>query len=110
MPKTGAGLYLDQRFGEGDGALAGLGAGAGVRFLGNTPTGNAAHEVVPSVTLFDAAVRYDLGRLDRALENTEVAVTMNNVFDKQYVARCSSETACFYGNRRLILASLAKRW
>ena len=110
VPKTGAGLYLDQRFGEEDRVLAGLGVGAGVRFLGNTPTGNAAHEVVPSVTLFDAAVGYDLGRLDRALENTEVAVTMNNVFDKQYVARCSSETACFYGNRRLILASLAKRW
>ncbi len=110
VPKTGAGLYLDQAFGEETGPLAGFAAGAGVRFLGNTPTGNAAHEVVPSVTLFDAAVRYDLGRLDRVLENTEVAVNVNNLFDKRYVARCTSESACFYGNRQLVLASLVQRW
>ena len=110
VPKTGAGLYLDQAFSGGAGRLAGLGIGAGVRFLGNTPTGNAAHQVVPSVTLFDAAVRYDLGRLGRELENTEVALTANNLFDTRYVSRCSSDAACFYGNRRLVLASLIKRW
>lgn len=110
VPKTGAGLYLDQVFGEEAGPFAGLGLGAGVRFIGNTPTRNAAHEVVPSVTLFDAALRYGLGRFGRALENTEVAVTANNLLDKKYVARCSSEAACFYGSRRLVLASLVRRW
>lgn len=110
MPRTGGGLYLDKTFGEEAGRLAGLGLGGGLRFLGNTTTGNADHNVVPSVTLVDAAVRYDLGRLARNLANTEVAVAANNLFDTQYVARCTSDAACFYGNRLTVLASLLHRW
>ncbi|MBK1658358.1 TonB-dependent siderophore receptor [Paracraurococcus ruber] len=110
VPAWGAGLYADKAFGEEAGRIAGLGLGAGIRFLGNSTTGNAAHDVVPSVTLMDAALRYDLGRLGRELEGTQVAVTANNLFDTAYVSRCTSDTACFYGNRRTVLASLVKRW
>ncbi|MFC7473703.1 TonB-dependent siderophore receptor [Dankookia sp. GCM10030260] len=110
VPAYGAGLYADQSFDEAWGRLAGLGLGAGIRFLGNSTTGNAAHNVVPSVTLVDAALRYDLGRLGREFDGTQVAVTANNLFDTTYVSRCTSDTACFYGNRRTVLASLVKRW
>ena len=41
---------------------------------------------------------------------SQLAVTANNLFDTAYVARCTSDTACFYGNRRTVLASLVKRW
>lgn len=110
VPRVGAGVYADYAFDEAAGRFAGLGVGGGVRFLGNSTTGNAAHNVVPSVTLVDAAIRYDLGRLGRELDRTELAVTANNLFDTAYVARCTSDTACFYGNRRTVLASLVKRW
>jgi iron complex outermembrane receptor protein len=110
VPAWGAGLYADQSFDERHGRLAGLGVGFGLRFLGNTTTGNAAHNVVPSVTLADAAIRYDLSRLGRDLQGMQVAVTANNLFDTAFVARCSNDNACFYGNRRTVLASLVKRW
>ncbi len=110
VPATGAGLYADQSFEEGAGRLAGLGLGAGLRFLGNSTTGNAAHNVVPSVTLVDAALRYDLSRFGTSFAGAQLAVTANNLFDTAYVARCTSDTACFYGNRRTVLASLVKRW
>lgn len=110
VPATGAGLYADQSFGEEAGRLAGLGAGLGLRFLGNSTTGNAQHNVVPSVTLVDAALRYDLSRLGGSFNGAQLAVTANNLFDTAYVSRCTSDSACFYGNRRLVLASLVKRW
>lgn len=44
-----------------DGPVAGLGLGAGVRYVGET-YGDAANTLqVPSYTLFDAAVSYDFG-------------------------------------------------
>jgi iron complex outermembrane recepter protein len=110
VPKTTAALYGDYTVPEGSGWLDGFGFGAGLRFIGNSTTGNAAHNVVPSVTLVDAALRYDLGRVDRTLERWQLALNVSNLFDKQYVSRCTSDTACFYGNRRLVLGSLVYRW
>lgn len=110
VPKASAALYADQTFLEGSGRLTGLGLGAGVRFVGNSATANGAHDVVPSATLFDASLRYDLGRVDRALDRWQAAVNASNLFDKKYVSRCTSDTSCFYGNRRLVLGSLVYRW
>lgn len=110
VPKTTASLYLDKGFDEGDGALAGLGVGAGVRYVGNTATQNGPHQVVPSATLVDAAARYDLGRLGPDFRGLRLALNVSNLFDKRYVTRCSSDNACFYGTRRLVLASLVYSW
>lgn len=111
VPKTTASLYLDKTFDEGDGALAGLGVGAGVRYVGNTATQNGRpHQVVPSATLVDAALRYDLGRLGPDFRGAQLALNVSNLFDKRYVARCSSDNACFYGTRRLVLGSLVYSW
>jgi iron complex outermembrane recepter protein len=82
VPKTTAALYGDYTVPEGSGWLNGFGFGAGLRFIGNSTTGNAAHNVVPSVTLVDAALRYDLGRVDRALEQWQLALNVSNLFDK----------------------------
>ena len=110
VPKTTASLYLDKSFDEGDGVLAGLGAGAGVRYVGNTASQTGPHQVVPSATLVDAALRYDLGRLGPDFRGAQLAVNVSNLFDKRYVARCSSDNACFYGTRRLVLGSLVYNW
>ncbi|APT58316.1 methicillin resistance protein FmtA [Roseomonas gilardii] len=110
VSKFTAGLYADYSFGEGRGAMSGVGLGAGVRFVGNTAVDNANSAVVPSVTLFDLAARYDLGQLAPNLKGFQALLNINNVADKRYVARCTSEASCFYGNSRTILGSLAYRW
>ncbi|MFC0409994.1 TonB-dependent siderophore receptor [Roseomonas elaeocarpi] len=113
VPKFSAGAYVDYSFGQRAGwvgKLNGLGLGAGVRFVGNTATSNANTNDVPSVTLFDLAARYDLGVLGQNLRGFGLALNVSNVGDKHYVSRCSSDTACFYGNSRLVLGSLSYRW
>ena len=35
---------------------------------------------------------------------------MSDLFDTQIRRRCDSETACFYGSRRLVLGSLVRTW
>lgn len=89
-----------------DGPLAGLGASLGARYMsesaGNLPT-YAAVMTNPSVTLFDGSIHYD--RADWRL-----ALTASNLADKEYVARCESESSCFYGVRRVVTASLTRRF
>lgn len=110
VPKLTAGIYADQTFGEGSGPLAGLGLGAGLRYLGNSSASATSRAVVPSAVLVDAAVRYDLGQLGPSFRGLGLAVNASNLFDTRYVARCAGESSCFYGNRRTVLASLAYRW
>ncbi|WP_262690229.1 TonB-dependent siderophore receptor [Kordiimonas aestuarii] len=91
-----------------DGTLAGLGASFGVRYLsesaGNLPS-TFTPEVYtnPAVTLFDASVHYDL-------EDWRLSVSASNLFDKEYVARCYSASNCFFGTRRMVVASIARKF
>ncbi len=110
VPQNTAALWLDYTFPEETRPFAGLGLGAGIRYIGNTPAGNANLFNVPSVTLVDAALRYDLQYLSRDLRGLQLAVNVNNLFDKEYVGRCDSATACFYGYRRSVIGTIAYRW
>lgn len=86
-----------------DGPLAGLGGGAGVRYVGAT-AGSADNSLtVPSVTLVDAAVRYDFG-------TWRAALNASNLFDRYYVANCSSYATCSIGYGRTVTASLRYAW
>lgn len=90
-------------------ALAGLGLGAGVRFTGETK--NTANTFsVPSFTLVDAAVTYDLGVLSPKLTGAELSVNAKNLFDKEYVASCYYGDWCAYGYQRTVVAGLRYRW
>ncbi len=105
VPRHAASGWLDYSFGEGS-PVAGLGLGAGVRYVGSTQASNADLFKVRDRTLADAAVRYDFGRDSR----WRVAVNANNLFDRSFVAQCSGESFCYYGTRREVLASLGVRW
>lgn len=105
VPRHAASGWVDYSFGEGSPA-AGLGLGAGVRYVGSTQASNADLFKVRDRTLADAAVRYDFGRDSR----WRVAVNANNLFDRSFVAQCSGESFCYYGTRREVLASLGVRW
>ncbi|WP_269714026.1 TonB-dependent siderophore receptor [Caulobacter sp. NIBR2454] len=91
-----------------DGAFRGLGGSFGVRYTSDT-AGNLAASyqpvvfINPSVTLFDASVHYDLN-------DWRLAVTASNLFDKEYVARCYSTANCFFGVRRVVVASVTRKF
>lgn len=106
-PRHAASLWGD--YTVQDGPAAGLGGGLGVRFVGAT-FGNDANTIrVPSNTLVDAAVRYDLGELGTPFQGWDLAVNASNLLDKTYVSECTNSN-CLYGLRRSVIATLKYRW
>jgi iron complex outermembrane receptor protein len=108
VPNHMASGWANYRFLEGP--LRGLQLGGGVRYVGSTYGNDLNTFKVDAVTLFDAAIRYDLGARFESARGLEVAVNAQNIEDKDYVASCSSLTACYYGTGRMILGSLRARW
>jgi iron complex outermembrane receptor protein len=100
-PQQIGSLWADYTFQEGP--LRGFGFGGGVRYVGKSFADNANTLVVPSVVLGDATIHYEW-------QNWRAALNVINIADKTYVASCASETACFYGDRRRVTASLAYKW
>lgn len=86
-----------------DGYLRGLGFGGGIRYVGSSFADTANLLSVPSFTLFDAALHYEW-------DGWRVALNAVNLGDKTYVSSCSTPTACFYGDRRRVTASVGYRW
>jgi len=110
VAKFNANLYAEYTFVDATGPLSGLTIGAGVRYLGNTSAVNTGGYVVPSATLFDAGLRYDLSKLSNTLDGFKFAVTASNLTDKRYVARCSGTGGCFYGNGLNVQGGLTYAW
>ncbi|MBS0224292.1 MAG: TonB-dependent siderophore receptor [Proteobacteria bacterium] len=108
VPNHMASLWGHYRFQKG--ALRGLSLGGGVRYVGPSYGNNINTFEVPGVTLFDAAVRYNLGALNTQLEHVDLSLNIQNIADTEYVASCSSETLCYFGNRRLIMGGLHFKW
>ncbi len=90
--------------------LQGLSVGAGVRYTGWTFGDSMNTFKVPSYTLYDAAVRYDLGKLDPSLRGAQAAVNVNNLTNKYYVASCFFYQACNLGEGRSVVAELTYKW
>lgn len=101
VPKHKASLLVDYTFQ--DGPLAGLGAGGGVRHISGIYGDEANLWRVGSVTLFDAIIHYDTA-------GWRLAINANNLFDKEYVQRCSSATNCFYGTKRQVVGSITRKF
>lgn len=92
------------------GALAGLTIGGGIRVVGSSFADDANTLKTASYTLVDAALSYDLGRLNRYLAGSEVTLNVWNLADKEYYSSCSSGFYCEYGDRRTFLAGIRHRW
>jgi iron complex outermembrane receptor protein len=82
--------------------LPGLRTGGGVRYLGSSTDGSGANGV-PSVTLLDLLASYDTGPWSLALN-------INNVADKTYIATCLERGDCWFGTQRKAVASVGYRW
>lgn len=105
-PERMASLWADYRFS--DGALTGLTLGAGARYVGHSKGSELNDFNVPSYTLFDASVGYDLSQV--GLKGTSVSLTANNLTDEYYVASCYSAVACYLGEERTVTATLTQRF
>ena len=106
-PEHMASLWMDYDVPRGP--FAGLGAGAGVRYVGNTYGGtytvgtSQVPFTVPSYTLVDAVLHYQWHQLGFAINAT-------NLLDRSYVEGCYGGTVCSYGNRRNIIGSMRYSW
>jgi len=96
QPENAASLWADYRLP----VLRALTVAAGVRYVGDTTDFTNQYEV-PSYTLFDAAVRYDI-------DNWRLALNVKNLTDKEYISACTY--ACYYGDGRTAVATATYNW
>jgi iron complex outermembrane recepter protein len=94
-----------------DGPLAGLGLGAGVRYVGETYGDNFNTFVIPSYALVDAAASYDFAYARPSWKGWKAQVNVTNLTNKFYVASCLTGLAfCGLGNARTVLGTLKYSW
>ncbi len=107
IPQDMAALWLSWDLPEG--TLPGLKLSAGGRYVGGS-YGNPTNTFrVPSYTLADLGVQYELGRAVPRLSGVLLGVNVSNLFDRTYVT-CTDLTYCTFGQGRQVLASLKYRW
>lgn len=94
-----------------DGNLAGLGIGGGVRYVGES-YGDALNSfVIPSYTLFDASVSYDLAYARSDLKGWKAQINATNLMNKYYTVSCLTGAAyCGLGTARTVLGTLKYSW
>lgn len=100
VPMHSASLWLDKTIL--DGQFAGLGFGAGVRFVGARYDLDTNANKLPANTLFDASAHYEK-------DHYKLSVGLKNLTDVKYVATCGS-FGCYYGDGRTIDARLTYKW
>lgn len=106
VPKHMASLWGDYTFHEG--SLSGLTLGTGGRFIGSSYGDPANTFKVGSAAVMDAVIKYDLARFN--LPGSSVAVNVNNLLDREYVASCFNTYGCFWGAERQIVATATFRF
>lgn len=92
-----------------DGPAAGLGFGAGVRYLGHSTNGLNTLTIA-SATLVDLSADYDLGRLRPDLKGAELSLSATNVADERYVSSCYYGSWCWFGAERTVQGTLRYHW
>jgi len=108
VPRHMASLWVNHAFS--DAPLSGLSVGAGVRYTGSNYADSATTISLPSLTLWDAAIHYDLGKASPALKGYKLSLTASNLADREYVSYCLNSLQCFYGQGRTVLLGLRKTW
>ena len=102
VARTMASLWADYTFAQGP--LAGLQIGGGARYFGKSWVDAENTLRIPSYTLYDAMLGYDLSRV--GLQGVGLRLNLNNLTDEKYVAACNSLSQCYYGEARNVMATL----
>lgn len=97
QPENNASLWLNYA----PEAFAGVSMGAGVRYVGESVSGNGTIRYeTPSYTLADLMLAYSV------TDNLDLQLNVRNLTDKKYLTSCLYRGDCFPGVRRTINASL----
>ncbi|PWC15444.1 TonB-dependent siderophore receptor [Brenneria roseae subsp. roseae] len=88
-----------------NGPLDGLTIGTGVRYVNGVTSDRANAHTLPSYTLVDMAIGYDLSKV--GLKGLSAQLNVNNLTDKRYVAACNSLEFCYFGAERSIVGSVS---
>ena len=102
-PKQMFSLWADYNFRQG--ALDGLRLGGGVRYVGYSWVDAENSMKVPSYTLFDASIGYDLGKV--GLTGVDVRLNANNLTNESYITSCASVNYCYMGEERNVSATVS---
>ncbi len=98
VSRNAAALWVDYRFANR------IKVGLGARYTGsNRGDLDAAPAKVPSFTVFDAMIGYDIDRWSFALN-------VRNLGDKTYIGNCDQYGNCYYGDPRRVVATATYRW
>jgi iron complex outermembrane recepter protein len=101
VPKNLVSALVD--YTQQEGRFGGLGGSLGFRHIGSVYGDPANQFQTAGVTLWDATVHYNL-------DLWVMQLNFANLFDKEYVSRCSSDAQCFYGLRRVITATVTRKF
>ncbi|MEF1310540.1 TonB-dependent siderophore receptor [Vibrio mytili] len=83
--------------------VPGLNVGTGIRYVGESKDNPASSDLtVPSVTLWDAALTYDI------TSQWQAQLNVNNILDEEYVSGC--DYYCYYGQSRSVVLNANYRW
>ncbi|WP_348984410.1 hypothetical protein [Achromobacter sp. Bel] len=63
-----------------------------------------------SFAVVDGSLRYDLAQVSPALRDMVASLTVQNLFDKNYVSICNYSFGCYYGKARSLMAGVTYRW
>lgn len=86
-------------------ALDGLMLGAGIRYVGETQADKYNSDQVPSYTLVDAVIAYDIPKYDLKL-----TASVSNLGNKEYIGSCFDTNNCWYGAQRRVEVGIEKRF
>ena len=103
-PRHMASIWGDWNF------MPGYTMGAGARHVGSSWVDNANSLKVPSHTLVDLMFRVDLAQWSPSLKGANLRLSVNNLFDKAYVASCYSQQYCYWGDARSTAATVTYEW
>ena len=103
VPKTQQSLFATYKLPLPQNMRGELTIGGGARRIGKTAGDNANTFFVPSYTLVDAFLRYDIDKYTFQINGY-------NLGDKTYVAGCNIPTQCYYGQERTVVATVRMHW
>ncbi|MGY0617091.1 TonB-dependent siderophore receptor [Vibrio sp. FJH11] len=100
IPKHQASAWLDY---SAYSLIPGLNVGTGVRYVGESKDNPASSDLtVPSVTLWDASVTYDI------TSQWQAQLNVNNILDKEFISGC--DYYCYFGQSRSVMLNANYRW
>ncbi|PYG97230.1 TonB-dependent siderophore receptor, partial [Arthrobacter stackebrandtii] len=102
-PKQMFSLWADYNFHQGP--LDGLRLGGGVRYVGYSWVDAENSMKVPSYTVLDASLGYDLSKV--GLRGVDVRLNANNLTNESYITSCASLNYCYMGEERNLSATVS---